>query len=362
MFASRKSRILLVTALLVCIAAAAVAFHFLRRSSPLPLPAAGAPPAILSALPSDAPVLCYIDAAALRKLQSPLAAILGLAGPGPRADRDYARFVRGTGFDYTRDLDQVAIAFWPRGIPAGAPGARNAFAENRALAIADGRFDPRKIAAYALKTGKLLPRGAQSVYEVPGDPPAAFEFLSDSRIAISSGPRPADLLPLAPAPADAPASHDAPALQARLARVGAAPVFALAQADRLPASFYDALGDSSQLARLARSVRNLSFAIQTTATRIDAVLDAQSDSDKDAFELSSMAGFSRLFASAAIADARRRGQLSAGEAQLLDALVKQVRVTRDGRWVRLGISLSPQPSPGGSTAPPARPRPAPRAR
>ena len=41
-------------------------------------------------LSPGAPVIAYIDVAALRKLQnSPLAAMLGLAGADPEQDRDY---------------------------------------------------------------------------------------------------------------------------------------------------------------------------------------------------------------------------------------------------------------------------------
>ena len=97
--------------------------------------------------------MAYIDAANLRKLQnSPLAAALGLASPGPQADRDYANFVRDTGFDYTRDLDHAAIAIWPASF--GTPD--NVLGEDRVLAIADGRFDQQKIRAYALHTGKEI--------------------------------------------------------------------------------------------------------------------------------------------------------------------------------------------------------------
>ena len=47
---------------------------------------------------------------------SPLAAILGLAGASPAEDKEYAKFVSDTGFDYTRDLNAVAIALWPCGL------------------------------------------------------------------------------------------------------------------------------------------------------------------------------------------------------------------------------------------------------
>ena len=114
----------------------------------------------------------YIDVAALRALKnSPLAGLLGLTSPGPEADQEYEEFVRQTGFDYTRDLDKAAIAFWPHSF-AVEPG--NGIGENRVLAIADGRFDQQKIKAYALRTGKILPSTNPPVYEVPGNPTDLF--------------------------------------------------------------------------------------------------------------------------------------------------------------------------------------------
>ena len=104
---------------------------------------------------------------ALRKLQnSPLAAILGLAGANPAEDHDYVQFKDDTGFDYTRDLNAVAIAYWPASFDSASKG----LGENRVLAIADGRFDEEKIKAYALRTGKIVMRGNRSIYDVPGDP------------------------------------------------------------------------------------------------------------------------------------------------------------------------------------------------
>ena len=62
--------------------------------------------------------------------------------PTPNEDPDYLEFVRSTGFDYTRDLDRVAIAIFPTTpLPT-------------VVTFAEGRFDQQKIIAYALRTGK----------------------------------------------------------------------------------------------------------------------------------------------------------------------------------------------------------------
>src|SRR5277367_7195739 len=151
---TRRALIVLAVFLLLILAAVGGFYYWQHRPlPPMVSPVAGVAvsgpePGILSELPSDAPVIAYVDVAALRKLQnSPLAAVLGLTSPGPDADREYAEFVRDTGFDYTRDLDRAALAFWPASF--GDPN--NPFGEDRVLAIADGRFDKQKIEAYALR-------------------------------------------------------------------------------------------------------------------------------------------------------------------------------------------------------------------
>lgn len=95
---SSGKRALIAVAVLLLLAAGAAGIVLYRMHRPLPPASAGKPPDIMSLLPPDAPVVIYIDADALRGLQgSPLAAVLGLASPGPKEDRDYAQFVQETG-------------------------------------------------------------------------------------------------------------------------------------------------------------------------------------------------------------------------------------------------------------------------
>ncbi len=111
---------------MICLAAAAGAglYVYYRGRGIASETNSGQTPNILSELPPDAPVVAYIDVAALRKLQtSPFAAILGLAGASPAEDKDYAKFVTDTGFDYTRDLNAVAIAIWPSGLESSSKSA-----------------------------------------------------------------------------------------------------------------------------------------------------------------------------------------------------------------------------------------------
>jgi len=298
-----------------------------RWHRPLAPATSGAAPSILSQLPPGAPVVAYIDVAALRRLQdSPLAAILGLAGASPQQDRDYQNFVRDTGFDYTRDLDHVAIALWPSSILGG---------ENRAVAIADGRFDRDKIKAYALRSGQEVQQGAQSFYVVPGDPPVSFSFLSASRIVLVSGKGLSLVVPM-----QSGSAADAP-MQDRINRVAGAPIFAVGRTDNLPASLYDNLRSVPQFESVARSVRGVTLAGQPDGDLIHVTLDAECDSMTKAVELATVVDSLRLIGSIALSDPKTRAQLSKEQLAFLSAILNQAKLSHQDRWVRLTLDVTP---------------------
>jgi hypothetical protein len=327
-----RNRALVAIVALVCVAAAAAGWYVYRLREPLAGASAGRAPDILSQLPPDAPAIAYADLAALRRLQgSPLAAMLGLARSAPGRDREYEDFVRDTGFDYERDLDRAAIAFWPANLATGSgePG------ENRVLAIASGRFDEKKIEAYALRSGKAVTRGTQTLYEMPGNPPVSFAFLSRTQIVLASGKDAERLLAVSNL-----AARD-PAMQERISRVAGAPIFAVARTDDLPNSFYANFRNSPQLERLARSVRGLTLAGQPDGNEIQAALDAECDSMPHAIEISTLLDGFRMFGSLALADPKTRRELTDEQAAFLNALLGQAKVSHQDRWVRLTLDITP---------------------
>jgi hypothetical protein len=356
---SSTKRAWIVVAILFLLAVAGIGVFYYTEHRTLPsLPGVtnnpGPPPDILSQLPADAPVIGYIDAAALRKLQnSPLAAVLGLTSPGPDADREYAEFVRDTGFDYTRDLDHVALAFWP----ASFGTSDNPFGEDRMLAIADGRFDEQKIEAYALRTGKISVRGTQSVYEIPGNPPISMEFLSSARIVLAGGRNATDLIASLTS-AGTPARDSV--MQSRIKRVAGAPIFALARTDQLPAGFYANFKNSPQLEHLARSIRSMTLAGQPAGDNMNLALDAECDSTKNAFEISTLLDTFRMVGSMALHDPKMRAQMTRQQAAFLAALLTQTKVAHQDKWVRLSLQIrpelfgAPRTSPAGVGSSPAR--------
>ena len=286
----------------------------------------------MSQLPPGAPVIAYLDVAALRKLQgSPLAAMLGLAGADPKEDRDYQDFVRNTGFDYTRDLDKVAIAIWLTSLPTPNGG----LGENQAVAIAEGRFDRDKIKAYALRYGEAVTQGTQSFYVVRGDPPVSFAFLSTTRMVLRNGKNLAVLAPAA-------SSAQKDATQARINRVAGAPIFAVARTDTLPRNFYDDFNNAPQLQNLARSIKGLTFAGQPQGERMDLALDAECDSLTHAAEIATLVDAFRMFGTVALSDPKTRRQMTAEQAAFLRALASQVKVTHQDRWVRMTLGVTPE--------------------
>ena len=347
---SSTNRALIAVFILIFLIAGGIGLYFYRHRAaepigsvgtatpppPPPLPGitAAAPPDLLSELPADAPAVGYADVAALRALNSPLAGLLGLTSPGPEADQEYKEFVRQTGFDYTRDLDKAAIAFWPHSF-AVEPG--NGIGENRVLAVADGRFDQQKIKSYALRTGKIVPSTNPPVYEVPGNPTIFFQFLSPTRIAIASGNNARRLLAesLSPSPRD-------PVMKARLNRVAGAPIFAVARTDNLPQSFYANFANAPQLEKLARSVRGMSLAGKPAGNDFAAALDAECDSVKSAFEISTLLDGFRMVGSMALSDPKALQQMTKEQAAFVQALIRQLDISRQDRWVRLRLNITPQ--------------------
>jgi len=329
-----KTRALVAVAVLLCLAAIAAAWYVHGGKQPIaPAPAhPGTPPSIFSELPATAPVIGYADVSNLRTLQNtPLGSVLGLAAPGPQEDREYRDFVRDTGFDYTRDLDKVAVAFWPSNLMQSAAG----IGQNRVLAVADGRFDEKKIQAYALRTGKSLKDGSQTLYDVPGNPPVAFEFLSSTRILIASGQDPVSLLTIG-----GPTSNAA-AMQGRINRVAGAQIFAVARTANLPKSFYSNFRNSPQLEQLARSVQEITMAAQPDGQNIHTVVDAQCDSIKNAIYISTLADTFRIFGRAELADPSIRRQMTKQQALFLTGLLSNASVNRDSNWVRLTFNVTP---------------------
>jgi len=127
---------------------------------------------MLARMPEDASAVAYWDVARLRS--SPFLAQLFRWAPKPAPDGDYAQFLEATNFNYETDLDRLALAI-------------NRHAQNStAFAIAEGRFDRKKIEAYASRYASLKTADGKTLFAVPlsgSNRKAFFTFLRDDRIA-----------------------------------------------------------------------------------------------------------------------------------------------------------------------------------
>jgi hypothetical protein len=344
----KRRRLLAASALLVL---AAAAYYYLHSRHKEPLAVAPGPlPGLLEELPAGAPVVAFVDLAALRS--SPFAAQLETLAPAPAEDRDYKEFVAQTGFDYARDLDRVALAVWPGS------------SKTSAAAIAEGRFDREKISKYALKSGTVAQRGKLNIFTVrevlPGprnSKPAAktveFAFIAPNRIALADGVElDTALASSAPTAADA-------ALRERIERVAGARFFAAAQVKSLPKDLLISGPNSQQLARILRSVQFASLAGRPEGDRMKVALDAECDSVSNAVQLSTLLDGLRWFGRAALADPKTRRQLLPQAAALLDTLLKVLDISRQDKVVRLSMDLTPQMLGAPPKSSPPTPQPAP---
>lgn len=127
---------------------------------------------MLSQMPEDASAVVYVDLSELRT--SPFLAELFRLAPRTTPDSDYAQFIQATGFNYERDLDRLALAI-------------NHQSENpTGFAVAQGRFDRKKIETYGARYGLLKTAEGRTLFAVPmngSSRKAFFTFLRDDQMA-----------------------------------------------------------------------------------------------------------------------------------------------------------------------------------
>ena len=128
-------------------------------------------------LPPDSTMAINLDLAGLRN-SSMVRRVLDGQTP-PQLERDYAEFVRATGFDFERDLDSVSLGI------SGPEGARVVHA------VLQGRFDQQKVEHYSRQhrqdTSTHLGRSI-NLFTGPSGRPFRLAFLAPGRVAFSNAP------------------------------------------------------------------------------------------------------------------------------------------------------------------------------
>jgi hypothetical protein len=225
------------------------------------------------------------------------------------------------------------------------------------VAIADGRFNSEKIAAYALRSGKLEKRNGADVYlATAGMPPRtiSFSFLAPGRILLANS---ATLDPAALGKA-----RELPSDQRdRLRRVGGSAIIVLTRVDASQENFSVFGYRSRELKRALRDVRWLSLAARPDGEILKVALEAECVSADAARELQRAAEALRLLARLLLSDARARGQLTPQASALADAILRNSVFTQRDERVQMRFevtakALAAPPASGAGRSAPAIPR------
>ena len=309
----------------------------------------------LAAMPAGASAVVFADLAELRP--SPFAAELYAWAPRPQLDADYVQFLRDTGFDYERDLDRIAIAtikFGP---------------DTTFFAVAEGRFDRKKIAAHASQSGTREARDGREIYSVPisGNPrKISFTFLRKNRIAITDA---ADLAALL---SPSPSGQDAQEWRARFQRLAGSPVFAVIRQDAAPGSALASRApgglQSPQLSMLLDQLQWITVAGKPEADRLRVITEGECGAAASARQLADFLNGALLLAQAGLNGPQVRQQLDPQARDAVLEMLKSADVSRIDRGetksVRLVFDVTPKFLQAARSAVPAVPQspPAPTAK
>jgi len=281
-------------------------------------------PSLVQQLPAGAHAVIFANLASFRN--TPFANEVTALAPTPAQDPSYMEFVRGTGFDYSLDLDRVAIAVWPQNSPTSI------------LSLSEGRFDEQKIQSYAMHNGarRLKIRG-YDVFEIhePGSTRLVrFTFLNPDEIAIADGPALSEVL-------GAPVMRLDSQMSARVAAVSRAPIYAVARSENLVRDIGIDMSKSAQLSRLLQSVHVVTAAGEPVGKNLNISAAAECDSSMDALELSTMLQGLLYMGRAALADSRTRAEIGP-QWPALEGLLQAADISHHSNSVRLRLQITPE--------------------
>lgn len=251
-------------------------------------------------------------------------------------EADYRAFVEATGFDYARDLDRI----WLGLVPTGEGGAL--------VGIAEGRFQPDRIVAYAGRQGgRRVALGGVAAYTIEGSEPNrrfAFAFLDENRLAFARTPQGLEKI-LACVRRTASAVTTDPARRERLERFAAGNQVWVVNDDlaRFPPPGFE------REPELAAQLERLLAAARATPDGLELVLEgetreaAQAERLKLALETLGLVGSFVL------------GRRDDPASRALGEALRTAEVNQQGNWLALRVKLSRQAVAGLLAAPSAPP-------
>jgi hypothetical protein len=309
----------------------------------------------LALMPSEASAVVFADLEELR--QAPFFSALYAWAPRPQADEDYAQFQQATGFNFERDLDRVCIASLKHGPEASY------------FAVADGRFDRKKITAYALQSGARFSQGSREIFSLPVNGSAhkvSFAFLRTNRIALTNENDLSKIL------TGNQRNTDSSDWRIRFERLAGSPIFGVIRhetgtggmlAEQAPGGFR-----SPQLSVVLEQLQWITIAGKPDADRLRIVAEGEGTSDTTAQQLSDLLNGILVLMQAGLNDSKTRKQLDPAVREAYLELVKGAEVSRidraETKGVRLVFEMTPKfleaariaapivsPGPASNTAP-----------
>jgi hypothetical protein len=290
-------------------------------------------------MPGSAQSVLFIDLNDLR--QAPFFADLLAWAPKPALDPGYDQFRRDTGFDYEKDLDRIAIAFERHGT------------EQVFFAVADGRFDQKKIKAYAARSGSVQKQGASEIFSIPvtgSSDRISFTFLRNDLIAFTNATDLNSFLK--------PKISENADWRARFDRVAGSPFFVILRNDGIaevmgsqpgaPSLAQRAAGGltSPQLSSLLMQLQWISVAAKPQNDRLRIIAEGEGSEEKSARQLADLLNGVVLLARVGLGGVRTQQQIGSATRDAYLDLLKSVEVSRvdrgDSKSVRLMFDVTPQ--------------------
>jgi len=251
---------------------------------------------MLALMPEEASAVIYADFAELRS--SPFFAQLLKWAPEPTVDRDYAQFLQSTGFNYERDLDRVALA------------VHHQQQNSTVFAVAEGRFDRKKIEAYASQFGSLKTADGKTLFAVPlreTNRKAYFTFLRSDRIAWSNDS--SDFF-------QQPRSDASKTWREHFSRVAGTPVFAVLRQEGGDGTMLAAQAPgnlhSPQLATLLAQLQWISMSAKPEGNLLRVAVEGECLSESTEHQLKDLLSGLVVLAQMGLSDPKTRKELDPG--------------------------------------------------
>jgi hypothetical protein len=292
----------------------------------------GAREEMLSLLPSDPSTVVFVDLEQFRK-SSFLPQLLAWM-PHDSVEDDYAQFVKATGFNYERDLDRAAIAVTRLGN------------SSTTYAIAEGKFDRKKVEAYAKQNGHSINDNGLQLYGVNlknSTRTSFFTFLRDDRIAWTDDPE-YRVLFLQKAGSEGKGDW-----QEHFSRLAGSAVFAVMREDTTTAAALEQQAPggfrSPQLATLLSQLQWITIGGKPEENNLRVVIEGESASESSLNQLKEFLQGILVMAQVGLNGAQNRKQMDAQLREAYLGLLKSAEVEKvdrgTGKSVRIVFELTP---------------------